>query len=261
MSSDRQPIVVAVCGKGGAGKTAITAVLASCIRRQHPAGRMLLIDADPAGGLTHTLGVSTGRTVGQVREEVLHQARSADATEKNRLAAAVDYYLLESLIERQEWCLLSMGHGRSAGCFCPVNTLIRQAIDTLASDFDRIIIDGEAGIEQIMRQVMRRVDTLLAVSDTSARGLLTACLVRDLAADEKLLSSAELKLVLNRVADDDLALQAAREKGLEPALLLPEDPLVGQWDARSKSLYDLPRDTPFVTAVENIAAWLSSTPR
>ena len=152
-----------------------------------------------------------------------------------------------------------MGRGESAGCFCPVNSLLREAIRALAGDFDRIIIDGEAGVEQIMRQVMRSVDTLLVVSDLSVRGLNTVSIIKNLLKDKRVLSDPEIMLIINRVKDDSRA--KARESsftrvGFEPAALVPEDPIIIEWDAQSKPLGEMPPEAPSMKAVEELVAKL-----
>jgi CO dehydrogenase maturation factor len=57
--------VVAVCGKGGVGKTTVAAVLASELRRS--GGRVLLVDADHAGGLSMALGLAARRSSARSR--------------------------------------------------------------------------------------------------------------------------------------------------------------------------------------------------
>lgn len=248
--------IIAVCGKGGAGKTAVSAMMAGAVRRLDPSSRTLLIDADPAGGLAFAMGVEVRKTVGEVREDVIRQARKRDPEIKERIANSIDYYVLEALVERSGWSLLPMGRGESAGCFCPVNSLLREAIKALAGDFDRIIIDGEAGVEQIMRQVMRSVDTLLVVSDLSVRGLNTVSIIKNLLKDKRVLLDPEIMLIINRVKDDSRALESAGRVGFEPAALVPEDPIVIEWDAQSKPLGEIPSETPSMKAVEKLVTRL-----
>lgn len=242
--------IIAVCGKGGAGKTAITAMMAGALRRRKSKSRMLLIDADPAGGLAFAMGVDVKKTVGEVREEIISKARKKDPQIKEQIANAIDYYILETLVEREGFGLLAMGRGESAGCFCPVNSLLREAVEALAESYDRIIIDGEAGIEQIMRQVMREVDTLIVVSDLSARGLNTASLIKELVEKKGVLSNPELLLVINRCSDKTSADKVAKKLGMKLAGVVPEDPLVSARDAGSVPLCDMPKDSPAMEAVE-----------
>src|SRR4030043_138057 len=85
------------------------------------------------------------------------------------------------------------------GCFCPVNNLMREAIESLSLSFDIIIIDGEAGVEQINRQVMRRVDTLVIVSDATARGMQTAALIKEMVQNDRVIQCENMGVVFNRV--------------------------------------------------------------
>ena len=74
--------LVAVSGKGGTGKTAFTAMMTRALLESGRAGRLLLIDADPALGLPGAVGVRVKRTMGQVREEIIKTARSGSQEEK-----------------------------------------------------------------------------------------------------------------------------------------------------------------------------------
>lgn len=245
--------ITAICGKGGAGKTAVSAMLAAAVSRLDPSSRTLLIDADPAGGLTFAVGAAPRKSIGQVREDVIKQARSKENAVKQKLADSIDYYVMETLVEMANWSLLPMGRGESPGCFCPVNTLLREAIEAVSENFDRIIIDGEAGIEQITRQVMRSVDALLVVSDTSARGLNTARLIAGMISDKTLLDEPEIMLVLNRVTDKVNLREVEKNAGLKPAAMIPEDDMLREWDSQSKPLSELSKKSPAMKAVEKLA--------
>ena len=93
----------------------------------------------------------------KVREDIIHTARGGDQSERTQLADRLDYMLLEALVETEAFALLAMGRTETLGCFCPVNDLLRGAVEALSRSFDTILIDGEAGVEQINRQVVRRV--------------------------------------------------------------------------------------------------------
>ena len=63
--------LIAVCGKGGVGKTALTAMMSRVLVESGKAGKLLVIDADPAMGLLTALGIRVNRTMGQVREDII----------------------------------------------------------------------------------------------------------------------------------------------------------------------------------------------
>ncbi len=247
---------IALCGKGGTGKTALTALIARALVENRPRPRILLVDADPAMGLHQALGVEPGRNLGDVREEVLAAARGAEREAKIELARRLDYLVFSTLREFDGFALLAMGRTDARGCFCPVNELLRDAIELLSRSFDVIVIDGEAGLEQINRQVVRRLDTLLIVSDPSARGLRAAVDIERLVRSGAM-ECSRVDVVLNRVRDDGVRLRASAEAlGLHVAGLVPEDAAVSACDLSGDPLSRLPGDSLAMQAVREVAGRL-----
>ncbi len=245
--------LIAVCGKGGVGKTALTAMTTRVLVESGKAGKLLLIDADPAMGLPIALGIHVSRTMGQVREDIIQTARRGKKEEKIQLVDMLDYMALEALNEMDDFALLAMGRTETLGCYCPVNDLLRGTIETLSRSFDTILIDGEAGLEQINRQVMRRVDTLLIVSDATSRGIKTATLIKEMAQNEKVLQCEKMGLVFNRVlGNEELLNQFALETGLEIFGYIPHDESIAHHDLVGKSITELPATSPGLDAVRKI---------
>jgi CO dehydrogenase maturation factor len=257
MNDDYTPKkLIAVCGKGGSGKTALTAMLTKHIIQKDRA-RLLVIDADPTMNLPATLGVEVKTTANEIREKIIAEARSAGKQEKELIARSLDYMLFEALIETARFTLLVMGRPDSVGCYCPVNALLRDGIETLANDFDTILIDGEAGVEQISRQVMRSVDTPIIVSDISARGLKTATMIRDVIESQKMIKYNKLGLVVNRVrAGEDTFKEYIEQTGLNLFGRIPEDANITRFDMESKPLLELPDDSPAFLAAGKVLAHL-----
>ena len=246
--------LVAVCGKGGVGKTAFTAMLGRALLESGTAGKLLLIDADPAMGLPIALGVQVRRTMGQVREEIIETARKGNRDEKVKLVDMLDYLALEALTEMDDFALLAMGRTETLGCYCPVNDLLRGTIESLSKSFDTILIDGEAGVEQINRQVMRRVDTLVVISDATSRGIQTAALIQKMVREEKLIECDTLGLVFNRVQTNrELLERAGREMEVEVFGYVPQDENIAYHDLVGKPLTELPPDSPALAVVRGIA--------
>ena len=245
--------VIAVCGKGGTGKTAFTAMMHTALLQSGKAGKLLLIDADPAMGLMHALGVGVRRTMGQVREEIIATARRRKEEEKVQLADKLDYMALEALTELDDFALLAMGRTETLGCYCPVNSLLRGTIETLSESFDTILIDGEAGVEQINRQVMRRADTMMIISDATSRGIQTAGLIKELVRGERVMECDKMGLVFNRVhGNEDLLRRAADEMDMEVFGCIPQDEEIAYHDLLGKPLTDLPNTSRALGAVREI---------
>jgi len=245
--------LVAVCGKGGVGKTAFTAMMVKVLMDAEGTGNLLLIDADPAKGLTIALDTEVRKTMGEVREEIITASRNASKEEKHQLNDMIDYMVLEALTECDRHSLLAMGRSESKGCFCPVNSILRGMIEELSDNFDIILIDGEAGVEQINRQVVRHLDRLIIVSDATARGLQTVALLKTMIEEEKVIQCDSLGLVLNRVqGNQDVLRKAAEEVGVEILGMVPHDDEVAYYDLVGKPLTELPDDSISVAAIREI---------
>jgi len=244
---------IAICGKGGVGKTVLTALLTKVLVGSN--GKLLVVDADPVVGLPQALGVNVAKTMGDVSEEIITAARTGGKKAKIEVVSMLDYMILEALVEVDGFALLAMGKREGPGCFCPVNDLLRDAIESLTQSFDIILIDGEAGVEQINRRVVRKVDTLLIVTDATIRGIQTAVLLNRVARKRKAKGSATIGLVLNRVrqGQEEQLRQAAEQAGLVAVGFIPEDENISRHDLAGKPILDLEDSSPSVVAVREIA--------
>ena len=244
--------VIAVCGKGGVGKTAFSAMAAHSLMHREDAGRLLVIDADPAFGLAYALGLPTEPNIATVREALLAAARSGEVESERELARELDYMVFESLVETEGFAFLSMGRSRDLGCYCAVNDLLRDAVELLVNEFDTVLIDGEAGLEQINRQVVASVDDLIVVSDGSLRGWKTVTSVVEMAAEHGLVPEDRIHLVLNR-QDGQVDVEALRAHG-SPNLLgvIPADAELASFDRSGKPLTSLPHENEASHAVWHI---------
>ncbi len=242
MSEAESRRIVAVCGKGGVGKTALCALL-SRVLRDTGRGPLLLIDADPVCGLVSALGLSVEKTLGSVRAELIASARGADADARQRIADQLDYLVMEALLERDDFAVLAMGNTQDRGCFCSVNALLRDAIDVVVTPFSTVLIDGEAGIEQVNRQVTRRVDRIVVVTDGSRRSVETLSLLATRADPRK------LAVVAMRGPEP-------RAEDLPPGAMrlgtVPEDAALRALDQRGEPLDGLPAGSPALAAVRGL---------
>ncbi len=238
-------MIAAVCGKGGVGKTAVTALLARALLENEASRPVLLIDADPVQGLTSAIGETAVRTLGDVRHEIIATLREGvDA--KKYVADRLDYMVLEALAERDGYSLFAMGRKQEKGCFCPVNTLLRQAIDLISEPFAHVLVDAEAGLEQINRQVTRRTQRVLAVTDGSQRSRQTLELIAEMV-------PVPVGAVANR------GMQTELPEGVDRLGEIPEDETLRRFDAEGRSLWELPDDNPALEAAREVARALGWT--
>jgi len=231
-----RPVVIAVCGKGGVGKTSLSALIVRSLTRD-PARRVLAVDADPAVGLAYALGLPVAKTVDQIRQELI-QALGAEApADKQDLLRQLDYDLFAALSERDNLAFLAIGRPEGHGCFCQVNQLLRQLIGDLAGRFDAVVIDGEAGLEQIQRRVMDLVTHLLIVSDGSLKSRRVAATLHHMAASLPGLAASGVLFNKLSPAEQEEILAA---NPLPLIHVLHETPAIRDFDRQGRSFFDLP---------------------
>jgi CO dehydrogenase maturation factor len=239
---------IAVTGKGGTGKTVVSTLIIRLLAERFP-GRVLAIDADSAMSLCYTTGLPVEKTVSQLRSELLGMRQARD-----ELNNGPTKDLMRGILAHGKgFDLLTMGRPEEPGCFCACNELLRFGIDTLAEDYDYVVVDGEAGPEQLNRRVMKSVDCLLVMADMSARSLQTAAGIIAVAkAGENNISVGTTGLVLNRVRNDQPKEELLAKVGLDVFGELPEDAEVNKYDRDNRSLFDLPIESACPQAVRAI---------
>ncbi|MBA2846869.1 CO dehydrogenase maturation factor [Methanococcus maripaludis] len=244
-------MIIAVTGKGGVGKTLLSSLI---IRNLAKSGKNILaIDADPDSNLPEALGVDVTKTVGDAREELKKEVKSGNTSPEMDMWNSLDYKIMESIIETPEFDLLVMGRPEGSGCYCAVNNMLRKIIEIVSSNYDIVIIDTEAGLEHLSRRTTQNVDTLLVVTDSSKRGILTASRIKELA-KELDIKFENLYLVLNRIKpeNEENVRETVKDFGLDIIGIIYDDELTASYDMEGKPLFELPDDSETVNSVSKI---------
>lgn len=242
---------IAITGKGGTGKTTVAALLINFFRKNFE-GSILAIDADPNNNLHEALGLNVSKTVGDIREEILQSEKYSSPSMSKE--SYLEYLIYgEVVVEANDFDLIAMGRPEGPGCYCYVNHLLRKIIDNLAKNYRFVIMDTEAGLEHISRRTTRNIDVMLITTDISIRSLRTAKRIRDLAISLET-KTRNFYVVVNRASQDmlPLILEELNKMNLELIGVIPEDPLVLEYDFKGKPLIDLPPHSPAIHAVANI---------
>jgi len=255
--------VIALAGKGGTGKTSLAGLTVRYIVEKKKKS-VLAVDADSNACLNEALGVSVHATIGSLREESLEKIRSGGERPGGMsMEQLFDYQVSQSVIEAKGFDLMVMGRPEGPGCYCYANNVLSAAIRRLTDSYPCVVIDNEAGLENLSRRLVQRADRLVFVSDPSARGLTTARRLYDLAGEMKVVAG-ELGLVVNRVHDEACLERARRIFDNTPVSVLgslPEDAELSTRDAEGAPIWTLPGGNPLLRAAEGILERLVSQTR
>jgi len=248
---------IPVAGKGGTGKTTLTALLIKFIKAERQ-GYILAVDGDPSSNLNLTLGMMLSETVGNIREEALAEVQAGGgSTAGISKHDWFQYRVSQALVEGERLDLIAMGRPEGPGCYCAANNIIRGVIDRLGNDYAWVVIDNEAGMEHISRQTTRHIDVLFVVSDPTYRGLTAAQGIGELVKELSTRGTRVSKLVyvVNRVQDGlpEAFRSKAAEMGISPLHVLPADPKIGEFDLAGRPLVELDESSAIYQAVRKLA--------
>ncbi len=235
-----RPFVIALSGKGGTGKTTISALLIKELiyRGIHP---VLAVDADPNSNLHEALGVNVIESLGSMREEAFTKSIPHGMSRNEYINLRFRQVLVESI----GFDLISMGRPPGAGCYCFANDLLTTSMRGLESEYKFIVVDTEAGMEHFARGTVRSPDILLIVTDPGARGLRTADRIRNIVIDFGL-KSENILLIMNRVTDE------TRQFCFDKAwTCIPEDKELLRFDLENLPVADINELSPARQAVHN----------
>lgn len=244
--------IIAVTGKGGTGKTAVTAMLIRhLVKDSGKKYRMLVIDADADANLADALGVQPGKTIGDMRE-FMQQSRYSTPPETDK-QALFESKLFEILLEEEGFDLLVMGKPEGSGCYCFVNNLLRGIMDKTVADYDLVIIDTPAGLEHFSRKTIPDLDDLIVVTDESRRGLTTGERIRDLSREIGL-KYKNLFVIVNKVTSGrkERVLENAKSLGLKVIGTIPYDESLAKFDLVGDPLMGLPDDSLAVQEMKQV---------
>ncbi|MGO9147587.1 MAG: AAA family ATPase [Desulfomonilia bacterium] len=250
-NSHKRPVneIIAVTGKGGTGKTTLVAVMAKILASQ--GFKVLAVDADPPISLTYALGATPLKTIAQIRAKMIE-----DPNEKRRIKdlPIEDVIADEAVIDLDQLSLLIMGKSEGPGCFCSINDLLKYGISKLSKNFDFTLIDCEAGIEQINRQVIDSINRMIMISDTSAKGLRTALYLNNLGNSYGVQGEYKKGLVINRAGKKEIPIleEKVREMNMDIIGFIPEDHKITEYDLFDRSIFELPKSAPSFVAIQGI---------
>jgi CO dehydrogenase maturation factor len=201
---------IAVCGKGGSGKSTIVALLASEAKRK--GYKVLIVDSDESNsGLYRMLGFEHPPV--PLMELVGGKRSLKEKMAQPNIFAASSISLKDispqHLVGKDGLMLVSIGKILQSleGCACPMGVLSREFLKKLTLQLGELaIIDMEAGVEHFGRGVESSVDCVLIVAEPPLKSVEVAQKIYYLT---KGLGIGNIWAVLNKVTSDDIAVKVA----------------------------------------------------
>ena len=195
---------IMICGKGGCGKSTVTALLAKTLERQGK--NVLVVDADESNLCLH-------RLLGIAQPEIMMDAMGGRQGTRERLKQAADHTHEDELFKDEiliddlpEQCITEAGGIKllvigkitsfGEGCACMIGGISKAVLSRLKERKDEIVlIDAEAGLEHFGRRVDSTCDLILCIVDPSFESIHMAQRTTNLA-DE---AGVQAHFVLNKV--------------------------------------------------------------
>jgi len=245
---------IAIAGKGGVGKTTLSAALARSLA--HAGDRVVAVDADPNNCLGRALGFAEETLtdvvpLSEMREMLAERAGTAEGGGFFALSPPVDDLLEKYGVEEDGISLLVMGtvDEPGAGCVCPESAVLKALVRHLVGvEAMSLVMDMEAGLEHLGRGTARYVEALLIVAEPTPASARTSARVARLARG---LGLRVPGVVVNKAASPE-AVEKVRPHldGLEVFAVLPADAAIAESEV-------VPRSGPYAEAVEELRAKLT----
>lgn len=245
---------IAIVGKGGTGKTTISACLARLLGRD--GYRVIAVDADPSLNLSIALGVPP--------EEAAKKPILFDEEEfiKSRTQLSNGLYVMnpkvDDVIEKfgikapDNVILIRFGEVKRAGsrCLCPEYAFLRALFSHLVlGRKDTVIFDMIAGLEHMSRGTLRGIDLMLCIVEPSLKSIEVAIQMEKFA---KELNIKGFSIIANKVRNSrDMELISGIMKK-QPIISIPYDEAVIEADKIGVSLLDYSPNSNAVKAISKL---------
>jgi CO dehydrogenase maturation factor len=235
---------LAITGKGGVGKTTLSALLAQSYADM---GRQVLaVDADPSPCLAGALGFPEAqrkllRPISEMDDLIYERTGAKPGTMGGffTINPRVDDIPERFSVLHRNVRLLEMGSVDigGSGCICPESAMLKTLFTHLLFRKDDVLIlDMYAGVEHLGRATVDFVDAMIVVVEPTRRSLGTAAQIKKLAND---IGLQRLLLVGNKVRDnDEISFLHAQTPDIPVLGVMPADLAVQEADRLGIAVYD-----------------------
>lgn len=243
---------IALVGKGGTGKSTLTALILKYLLEKQSAP-ILVVDADANYTLPDLLNLKLEKTIGDIREELKEIPEDKKSIPKHMY---FDHSIQEFILEEKGFDLLVMGQPQGKGCYCFVNNILKDFLHNLKKSYSYILIDCEAGLEHISRGTEGDIDLMLLISDFSQKGINTTIKISELFNNLEINVNKKYLIInkINNSLDFDFNefLKTLNLNSIRYLGSISEDNNIKKYELEHKSFLELPENTEAFVEVVNM---------
>ena len=220
---------ISICGKGGSGKSTLTALLAK--EAEALCLKVLVVDSDESNsGLYRTFGFKKppAPLMDLVGGKKMLKKKMGHANIFNMPTIGIEDIPADYILGQNGLRLVSIGKILQSleGCACPMGVLNREFLRKLRLQKNEIaLIDMEAGVEHFGRGVDTDIDTILITVEPSYESIAIARRIQEIASG----MGKPFMAVLNKVKSNAMAAKLKTELGknsIDVVGVIPDDPIV-----------------------------------
>ena len=240
---------IAVCGKGGSGKSTISGALARHLARQ--GHKVIALDADPNPNLGVCLGVP--RETVETMRPILNALLDAGHTHNDPTPLAedlLDHYGVDAPDGIRLVATGKIERPSDACLCCGSHNTTRQFFGELADDDRVVVADLEAGLNDLIWAKPGANDVVLAVTEGSEKSVEIA---RRAVVVAEELGVTRIIGVANRVVSDEDATRVSDQLKVAEVFSVPEDPAVEHADQLGVAPWDADPASPAMVAIAELA--------
>jgi CO dehydrogenase maturation factor len=162
-----------VSGKGGVGKTTFSGTVASILALSGK--KVLAVDSDPSMNLHSCLDLENPTPISELKELITERTVMEGGV--FRLNPKVEDIPSSYATKKGNLSLITMGTVEKGGegCICPETAFLKALLRHLVLKKDEILIlDTEAGVEHLGRNIAEKFDLMIVVCEPSKKAVDTA---------------------------------------------------------------------------------------